>query len=80
VVPADAPLKPARKIKLGETQQAILGLLKGADRNMTKKEIADALKDQDLTFRTVYNAIARLATLELLEVSGQIVHLNGGKS
>jgi hypothetical protein len=79
VVPADAPVKAGKAIKLGETQQAVMALLRGAGKNMRIKEIAEQLAEQDLSKTSVYNAVNRLRDVELVEVSGGMVHLIGGK-
>ncbi|MFZ4539367.1 AAA family ATPase [Propionivibrio sp.] len=79
VVPVDAPVKVCKAIKLGETQQAVMALLRGAGRDMRIKEIAEKLADQDIGKTSVYNAVNRLRDVELVEVSGGIVHLIGGK-
>jgi len=80
VVAADAPVKQAKAIKLGETQQAVMALLRGAGKNMKVREIAEALAEQEITRTSVYNAVNRLRDVELVEVSGGMVHLIGGKS
>jgi hypothetical protein len=80
VVPADAPVKASKAIKLGETQQAVMALLRGAGKNMKVREIADQLAEQEITRTSVYNAVNRLRDVELVEVSGGMVHLIGGKS
>lgn len=79
VVATDAPVKAGKAIKLGETQQAIMALLRGAGKNMRKTEIAEQLANQDFARTSVYNAITRLRDAQLLEVSGDMVHLIGGK-
>jgi len=79
VVSTDAPVKPGKAIKLGETQQAVMALLRGAGKDMRIKEISEALANQDITRTSVYNAVNRLRDVELVEVSGGIVHLIGGK-
>jgi putative DNA primase/helicase len=80
VMAADAPVKESKVIKLGETQQAVMALLRGAAKNMRIKEIADSLTDQGLGRTAVYNAVNRLRDVELVEVSSGMVHLIGGKS
>ncbi len=80
VTAADAPVKAAKAIKLGETQQAVMALLRGAGKNMKVREIADQLAEQEITRTSVYNAVNRLRDVELVEVSGGMVHLIGGKS
>lgn len=80
VVASDAPVKAAKAIKLGETQQAVMALLRGAGKNMKVREIADALAEQEITRTSVYNAVNRLRDVELVEVSGGMVHLIGGKA
>lgn len=80
VVAADAPVKASKAPKLGETQQAVVALLRGAGRNMRIKEIADELEKQGLSGGSVRNAINRLRDVELVEISMGMVHLNGGKS
>ena len=80
VVAEDAPVKATKVVKLGETQQAVMALLRGAGRNMRIKEIAEALAEQDFGRTAIYNAVNRLRDVELLEVSGGMVHLIGGKS
>ena len=80
VVSADAPVKVAKAIKLGDTQQAVMALLKGAGRNMRIKEIADELEKQGLSGGSVRNAISRLRDVELVEISMGMAHLNRGKS
>jgi putative DNA primase/helicase len=79
VAAADAPVKAAKAIKLGETQQAVMALLRGAGKNLRIKEIAEQLAEQDISKTSVYNAVNRLRDVELLEVSGGMVHLIGGK-
>lgn len=79
VAAADAPVKQAKAIKLGETQQAVMALLRGAGKNMRIKEIAEQLAPQDISKTSVYNAVNRLRDVELLEVSNGMVHLIGGK-
>jgi hypothetical protein len=78
VVPADAPAKKVKGPKLGETQQAVLALLKGANKNMRQAEIATLLEPQGLSKGTVYNAVRRLQDVQLIEVSAGLVHLIGG--
>jgi len=73
-------MKAAKALKLGETQQAVMALLRGAGRNMKIREIADQLAEQEITRTSVYNAVNRLRDVELLEVSGGMVHLIGDKS
>ncbi len=80
VVASDAPVKAGKAIKLGETQQAVMALLRGAGKNMKVREIADQLAEQEITRTSVYNAVNRLRDVELVEVSGGVVHLIGGKS
>lgn len=80
VVPADAPLRETKAVKLGETQQAVMALLRGAGKNMRIREIAEQLAEQDIKRTSVYNAVTRLRDMELVEVSSGMVHLNGGKS
>jgi hypothetical protein len=80
VVSTNAPVKAGKAIKLGETQQAVIALLRGADRNMRIREIADKLAIQDIARTSVYNAVNRLRDVELVEVSGGVVHLIGGKA
>lgn len=77
VVPAEAPLKASRTLKLGDTQQAVIALLRGAGRNMRGPEIASALEPQGLSRGSVNGAIARLVKEEILERSGGVIHLNG---
>jgi hypothetical protein len=79
VVPTDAPMKASKAIKLGETQQAVMALLRGAGRNMRISEIAEQLANQDIKKTSVYNSVNRLRDVELVEVSGGVVHLIGGK-
>jgi Fe2+ or Zn2+ uptake regulation protein len=79
VTPSDAPVKAGKAIKLGETQQAVMGLLRGAGKNLRIKEIAEQLAEQDISKTSVYNAVNRLRDVELVEVSGGMVHLIGGK-
>ena len=79
VAAADAPVKAGKGIKLGETQQAVMALLRGAGKNMRTKEIAEQLAEQDISKTSVYNAVNRLRDVELVEVSGGMVHLIGGK-
>jgi hypothetical protein len=79
VMASDAPVKQAKAIKLGETQQAVMALLRGAGKNMRIKEIAEQLAPQDISKTSVYNAVNRLRDVELLEVSNGMVHLIGGK-
>lgn len=57
-----------------------MALLRGAGKNMKVREIADQLAEQEITRTSVYNAVNRLRDVELLEVSGGMVHLIGGKS
>jgi len=52
VVPADAPVKAAKAIKLGETQQAVMALLRGVGKNLRIKEIAEQLAEQDISKTT----------------------------
>lgn len=80
VTAADAPVKQSKVIKLGETQQAVMALLRGAGKNMKVREIADQLAEQEITRTSVYNAVNRLRDVELVEVSGGMVHLIGGKA
>ena len=80
VVSADAPVKLAKAVKLGVTQQAVMALLKGAGRDMRTKEIADELEKQGLSGGSVRNAISRLRDVELVEISMGMAHLNRGKS
>jgi len=80
VASAIAPVKPARTQKLGETQQAVLALLRGSGRNMRIREIAGELKVQGLNPTSVRNAIDRLNKVELIEVSGGLVHLIGANA
>jgi hypothetical protein len=79
VTAADAPVKAGKAIKLGETQQAVMALLRGAGKNMRIKEIAEQLAEQGLSKTSVYNAVNRLRDVVLVEVSGGMVHLIGGK-
>ena len=80
VAGSDAPIKAIKAVKLGETQQAILALLRGAGKNMRTKEICEQLAEQDISKSSVYNAVSRLTDVALVEVSGGMVHLIGGKS
>lgn len=79
VAASDAPVKAGKAIKLGETQQAVMALLRGAGKNMRIKEISEQLAEQDISKTSVYNAVNRLRDVELVEVSGGMVHLIGGK-
>lgn len=72
---AEAPAPKAKAARLGETQQAVLALLKGIGRNMKTREIADSLSEQGLGRTSVANAVSRLANAGLLEVSAGVVHL-----
>lgn len=78
VVAADAPPKQGKIRKIGETQQAVLALLKGANKNLRVGEIATALEPQGLSKGTVYNAVRRLHDVELVQVCAGVVHLIGG--
>jgi len=78
VTSTDAPVKAAKLPKLGETQQAVMALLRGAGRNMRIAEIAEQLAAQDIKKSSVYNSVNRLRDVELVEVSGGMVHLIGG--
>jgi KaiC/GvpD/RAD55 family RecA-like ATPase len=81
VVPANAPIRaPKSNAKMGQTQQAVMALLRGAERNMRITEIAEALKPQGVSKTSVYNSVERLRDAGLVEVSTGLVHLNGGKS
>ena len=80
VVSGDAPAKAGKALKLGETQQAVMALLRGAGKNLKIKEVAELLAEQGITRTSVYNAVNRLRDVELVEVSGGVVHLIGGKS
>lgn len=75
---ADAPPKQGKTRKIGETQQAVLALLKGANKNLRIGEIATALEPQGLSKSTVYNAVRRLSDVELVQVCAGVVHLIGG--
>ena len=80
VVPVDAPVKANKIVKLGEVQQTVMALLRGAGKNMRTAEIAEHLKEQDISKTSVYNAVNRLRDVELVEVSGGMVHLIGAKA
>ncbi len=71
---ADAPVVVKKMPKLGEAQQAILGLLKGAGKDLRVKDIAQQLSEQ-LSKTSVYNAANRLKDLALVEISGGVMHL-----
>lgn len=77
VVPTDAPMKAGKKLKLGETQQAVMALLRGAGRNMRGTDIVEALEPQGLSRSSIYGAINRLIVSELIEKSGGVIHLIG---
>lgn len=77
---ADAPVKASKPIKLGETQQAVMALLRGAGKNMRRVDIAKQLAEQGKAKTSVYNAVDRLRDVALVEVSMGMVHLIGGKS
>ncbi len=80
VVSAAAPAKPVKTLRLGETQQSIMALLRGAGRNMPIAEIAEQLANQEIKKTSVYNAVNRLRDVELVEISMGLVHLIGRKS
>ena len=81
VVPANAPIRAAKSTaKLGQTQQAVMGLLRGAGRNLRITEIAEVLEPQGISKSSVYNSVNRLRDAALVELSAGVVHLNGGKS
>jgi uncharacterized membrane protein len=77
---AEGRARKDKSFKLGETQQAVMALLRGAGKNMRIPEIAEHLAKQDISRTSVYNAVNRLRDLGLLEVSQGMAHLNGGKS
>jgi len=77
---ADAPVKASKPIKLGEIQQAVMALLRGAGKNMRRVDIAKQLAEQGKSKTSVYNAVDRLRDVALVEVSMGMVHLIGGKS
>jgi len=74
VQPADAPVAAKKLPRLGAAQQAILGALKGAGKDLRMRDLVDALQG-DYSKTSVYNAVDRLKDLALVEVSMGIVHL-----
>lgn len=74
VLPTDAPVATKKLPRLGEAQQAILGVLRGAGKDMRLKDIATAL-DGQVGKTSVYNAVTRLKDLALVEISAGVVHL-----
>ncbi|RYE54302.1 MAG: hypothetical protein EOP20_12065, partial [Hyphomicrobiales bacterium] len=74
VLATDAPAATKKLPRLGEAQQAILGVLRGAGRDMRVGEIATAL-DGQTSKTSVYNAVSRLKDLALVETSAGVVHL-----
>lgn len=78
VIPSDAPAKAPKSSRLGETQQAIMALLRGADRDLRIKEVIQQLEPQGITAKAIYNAAGRLRDLGLVEFAAGVMHLNRG--
>ena len=73
---AAAPAVARKMPRLGEAQQAILGLLRGAEKDLRVSEVAKRLSEQFSTGST-YNAASRLKDLGLVEITGGVMHLIG---
>lgn len=72
---AEAPARVAKVRKLSECQQAVMGVLAGAGRDLRMREIVEMLQPQAIKRTAIYNAVDRLKDLALVELSAGVVHL-----